>query len=49
MPTIQQLVRKGREIIRAKSKSRALDSVLNAVVYVPVYILLLLKNQIQLS
>ena len=26
MPTIQQLVRKGREIIRAKSKSRALDS-----------------------
>ncbi|MCX6203125.1 MAG: hypothetical protein NTY43_02395 [Bacteroidetes bacterium] len=23
MPTIQQLVRKGREIIRAKSKSRA--------------------------
>ena len=25
MPTIQQLVRKGREIIRAKSKSRALD------------------------
>ena len=26
MPTIQQLVRKGRTIIRAKSKSRALDS-----------------------
>ncbi len=26
MPTIQQLVRKGRQIIRAKSKSRALDS-----------------------
>ena len=26
MPTIQQLVRKGRAIIRAKSKSRALDS-----------------------
>jgi len=26
MPTIQQLVRKGREIITAKSKSRALDS-----------------------
>lgn len=26
MPTIQQLVRKGREIIKAKSKSRALDS-----------------------
>ena len=26
MPTIQQLVRKGTEIIRAKSKSRALDS-----------------------
>ena len=26
MPTIQQLVRKGREIIRAKSKSRALDA-----------------------
>ena len=26
MPTIQQLVRKGRDIIRAKSKSRALDS-----------------------
>lgn len=26
MPTIQQLVRNGREIIRAKSKSRALDS-----------------------
>ena len=25
MPTIQQLVRKGRDIIRAKSKSRALD------------------------
>ena len=25
MPTIQQLVRKGRQIIRAKSKSRALD------------------------
>ena len=25
MPTIQQLVRKGREIIKAKSKSRALD------------------------
>jgi small subunit ribosomal protein S12 len=26
MPTIQQLVRKGREIIKSKSKSRALDS-----------------------
>ena len=26
MPTIQQLVRKSRTIIRAKSKSRALDS-----------------------
>jgi small subunit ribosomal protein S12 len=26
MPTIQQLVRKGREIVRAKSKSRALDN-----------------------
>jgi small subunit ribosomal protein S12 len=26
MPTIQQLVRKGREQIRTKSKSRALDS-----------------------
>ena len=26
MPTIQQLVRKGRTIIRAKSKSRALDN-----------------------
>ena len=26
MPTIQQLVRKSRSIIRAKSKSRALDS-----------------------
>ena len=26
MPTIQQLVRKGREVIKAKSKSRALDS-----------------------
>jgi small subunit ribosomal protein S12 len=26
MPTIQQLVRKGRDIIRAKSKSRALDA-----------------------
>jgi len=26
MPTIQQLVRKGRQIIRAKSKSRALDA-----------------------
>ena len=26
MPTINQLVRKGREIIKAKSKSRALDS-----------------------
>ena len=26
MPTIQQLVRKGREIITAKSKSRALDA-----------------------
>ena len=26
MPTINQLVRKGREIIRAKSKSRALDA-----------------------
>ena len=26
MPTIQQLVRKGRRIIRAASKSRALDS-----------------------
>jgi small subunit ribosomal protein S12 len=26
MPTIQQLVRKGREQIRAKSKSPALDS-----------------------
>ena len=26
MPTIQQLVRKGREIIRAKSKSRALGA-----------------------
>ena len=26
MPTIQQLVRKGRDIIRARSKSRALDS-----------------------
>ena len=26
MPTIQQLVRKSRNIIRAKSKSRALDS-----------------------
>ncbi len=26
MPTIQQLVRKGRQIIKAKSKSRALDS-----------------------
>jgi small subunit ribosomal protein S12 len=26
MPTIQQLVRKGRTIIRAKSKSRALDA-----------------------
>ena len=26
MPTIQQLVRKGRTIITAKSKSRALDS-----------------------
>ena len=26
MPTIQQLVRKGRDIIKAKSKSRALDS-----------------------
>ena len=25
MPTIQQLVRKGREIIKSKSKSRALD------------------------
>ena len=26
MPTIQHLVRKGREVIKAKSKSRALDS-----------------------
>ena len=26
MPTIQQLVRKGREIIKSKSKSRALDA-----------------------
>jgi small subunit ribosomal protein S12 len=26
MPTIQQLVRKGREVIKAKSKSRALDA-----------------------
>ena len=26
MPTIQQLVRKGREVIEIKSKSRALDS-----------------------
>ena len=26
MPTIQQLVRKGREVIKEKSKSRALDS-----------------------
>ena len=26
MPTIQQLVRKGREVIEVKSKSRALDS-----------------------
>ena len=26
MPTIQQLVRKGRQQIRAKSKSRALDA-----------------------
>jgi small subunit ribosomal protein S12 len=26
MPTIQQLVRKGRETIEAKSKSRALDA-----------------------
>ena len=26
MPTIQQLVRKGREVIEYKSKSRALDS-----------------------
>jgi len=26
MPTIQQLVRKGREVIEEKSKSRALDS-----------------------
>ena len=26
MPTIQQLVRKGREIIKANSKSRALDA-----------------------
>ena len=26
MPTINQLVRKGREIIKAKSKSRALDA-----------------------
>ena len=26
MPTIQQLVRKGREVIEIKSKSRALDA-----------------------
>ena len=26
MPTIQQLVRKGREVIEVKSKSRALDA-----------------------
>ena len=26
MPTIQQLVRKGREVLEVKSKSRALDS-----------------------
>ena len=45
MPTIQQLVRKGREIIKAKSKSRALDAVLNVVVYVQGFIQLPLKNQ----
>ena len=26
MPTIQQLVRKGREVLAVKSKSRALDA-----------------------
>ena len=29
MPTIQQLVRKGREVIEIKSKSRALDACLS--------------------
>ena len=31
MPTIQQLVRKGREVIEIKSKSRALDACLRKV------------------
>ena len=33
MPTIQQLVRKGREVLVEKSKSPALDSVLKDVAF----------------
>ncbi len=43
MPTISQLVRKGRTKITKKSKSVALDSPHNVVVFVRVYILLHLK------
>ena len=35
MPTIQQLVRKGREVIEIKSKSRALDACLRVYTTTP--------------
>ncbi len=47
MPTIQQLVRKGREVLVEKSKSPALDSCPQRVVFVFVCILLLRKSRIQ--
>ena len=46
MPTIAQLVRKGRLSISKKSKSAALDSSPQKGVFAQGYILLHLKNQI---
>ncbi len=44
MPTIQQLVRKGRATLAKKSKSAALDSCPQREVYVQEYIQLHLRN-----
>ena len=47
MPTIQQLVRKGRKELTKKSKSRALDSCPREEVSAQEFIQLLLRNQTQ--
>ena len=48
MPTIQQLVRKGREIIKAKVNQELWIAARNVVAFVQGFTQLLLKNRIRL-